>query len=77
MKCNNYYNEENKQKKLVEDYMNFINKVNKEIESLGNNFNIKYHNVNLNLNDGKKLLEEICLKVELLSSSLIDLKENY
>ena len=77
MKCNNYYNEENKQKKLVEDYMNFINKVNKEIESLGNNFNIKYHNVNLNLNDGKKLLEEICLKVELLSSSLIDLKETY
>ena len=64
-------------KKLVEDYMNFINKVNKEIESLGNNFNIKYHNVNLNLNDGKKLLEEICLKVELLSSSLIDLKETY
>ena len=77
MKCNNYYSEENKQKKIIEDYMNFIDKVNKEIEGLGNNFNIKYHNVNLNLNDGKKLLEEICLKVELLSSSLIDLKDTY
>ena len=77
MKCNNYYSEENKQKKIIEDYMSFIDKVNKEIQNLGNNFNIKYNDVNLNLNDGKKLLAEICLKVELLSSSLIDLKDTY
>ena len=77
MKCNNYYEEERKQKKLVEDYKIMINKMNNEIQNLDNNFNIQFQNLNLNLNDGKQILEEICLKVALTSSALMDLEESY
>ena len=77
MKCNNYYEEEKNEKKLVEDYMSFIDKVNNEIQNLDNNFSINNPNINLNLNDGKQIFEEICVKVEILSSSLIDLKDVY
>ena len=75
MKCNNYYEEEKNEKKLVEDYMGFIDEVNNEIQNLDNNFSIVNPNINLNLSDGKQLFEEICVKVEILSSSLIDLKD--
>ena len=77
MKCNNYYEEEKNGKKLVEDYMNFIDKVNNEIQNLDINFSISNPNINLNLNDGKQIFEEICVKVEILSSTLIDLKDVY
>jgi len=77
MKCNNYYEEEKNGKKLVEDYMNFIDKVNNEIQTLDINFSISNPNINLNLNDGKQIFEEICVKVEILSSTLIDLKDVY
>ena len=77
MKCNNYYEEEKNGKKLVEDYMSFIDKVNNEIQNLDINFSISNPNINLNLNDGKQIFEEICVKVEILSSTLIDLKDVY
>ena len=77
LKCNNYYEEERKQKKLVEDYKNIINLMNTEIQNLDNNFNIEFQNLNLNLNDGKKILDEICLKIGFISSTLIDLEESY
>jgi len=77
LKCNNYYEEEKNGKKLVEDYMNFIDKVNNEIQTLDINFSISNPNINLNLNDGKQIFEEICVKVEILSSTLIDLKDVY
>ena len=76
-KCNNYYQEESKQKIKVEEYKIFINKMNNEIQNLDNNFNIKYHNLNLDLDDGQKILDEICLKIGLTSSTLIDLEECY
>ena len=77
MKCNNYYAEEKKEKVLVDDYMSFIDKINNEIQNLDNNFSINNPNINLNLSDGKQLFEEICTKVEILSSALIDLKDVY
>ena len=77
VKCNNYYEEEKNGKKLVEDYMNFIDKVNNEIQNLDINFSISNPNINLNLSDGKQIFEEICVKVEILSSTLIDLKDVY
>jgi len=76
-KCNNYYEEEKNEKKLVDDYMIFIDEVNYEIQNLDNNFNINNPNINLNLNDGKQIFEEICTKVEILTSALIDLKDVY
>ena len=57
--------------------MNFIDKVNNEIQNLDINFSISNPNINLNLNDGKQIFEEICVKVEILSSTLIDLKDVY
>ena len=77
MKCNNYYKEEKNEKKLVDDYMDFIEKVNNEIQNLDNNFSIVNPNINLNLSDGKEIFEEICEKVEILSSNLIDIKDVY
>ena len=76
-KCNNYYEEEKNEKKLVDDYMIFIDEVNYEIQNLDNNFSISNPNINLNLNDGKQIFEEICTKVEILTSALIDLKDVY
>ena len=77
MKCNNYFEEEKKEKKLVDDFMVFIDKVNNEIQNLDNNFSIVNPNINLELSDGKKIFEEICEKVENVSFALIDLKEIY
>ena len=75
IKCNAYYNEENKQKEIINNYTILIDEIKNEIQIIDNNFNIKYDNININLNDEKKILEEICLKVGLLSSSLMELKD--
>ena len=45
MKCNNYYEEERKQKQFVEDNKIMINKMNNEIQNLDNNFNIQIQNL--------------------------------
>ena len=76
-RCNNYYEEEKNDKKLVNDHMEFIDKVNNEIQNLDNNFSIVNPNININLSDGKQIFEEICEKVEILSFALIDLKDIY
>jgi len=77
IKCNKYYEEEKNEKKLVNDHMDFIDKVNNEIQNLDNNFSIVNPNINLNLSDGKQIFEEICEKVESLNFALIDLKDVY
>lgn len=76
IKCNDYYDEENRQKRLVKAFKTIINKINSEIQNLNNNFNVEIPNLpNLNSSEGKKLLEDINSKVDVVSSNIIDLEE--
>ena len=74
IKCNNYYNEEINQKIFIDEYISLIDQINSEIQKIDNDFNIKYDDINIQLNDGKKILDEICSKVENLNFILNELK---
>ena len=77
LKCNSFYDEENKNKIKLEDYRNLIYKINNEIENLNKNFSIQYPNLNLNNPNNEKTLTKICTKIELASSALISFEEVY